>query len=192
MKRLRNDWILFPLVLAVLLIAACTSSRYTTHTQKSGTEQLLVSRALERALGEPPSRVRGAKTAIEVASPIPEMDFLIRKGLEHWLLEGGAILSEYRTDADYVVSVMAKAVGTDGSDYNFGIPPVPIPLINWSTPPVTIFSGSIQRGYAEMDVFLYPIEGGLSEKVTSLVGKSHYKRFTILLVPITFQNIYKK
>jgi hypothetical protein len=174
----------------LLLCTACTSTRYVTHTKKSGVEQLLVSRALDKALHEMRLNVRGVKIFIEVACLIPEQDAYIKKSFEHWLLENGAFVTEDKKKADSIASILAKSVGTDGNEIFFGLPSVPVPLANVNTPQINFISELKQRGYAEVEIFLYLPEEGLNEKTPPLIGKSYYNKYMIIFVPFTTENIY--
>jgi hypothetical protein len=186
----KSGFFIFYLFIFLLLCTACASTRYVTHTKKSGVEQLLVSRALDRALEETTLDVKRAKIFIEVASLLPEQDPYIKKALEHWLLKNGALLIEDKKKADYIVSVLAKSVGTDGSEFSFGLPSMPVPLMNINTPQISIISGLKQKGYVEMEVFLYLPEVGLKEKTGPLIGKSYFNKYTVIFIPFTTENIY--
>jgi hypothetical protein len=149
----------------LLILPACASTRYVTHTKKSGVEQLLIARSFEGALRDSITEVKGARIFIEIASLLPEQDPYVKRALEHWFLKNGALLTKERKKADHVASVLVKCAGTDGSEFNFGIPSLPLPMVNITTPRISFISGSIQQGCAEMEVVLYsPESGGPAEK----------------------------
>jgi hypothetical protein len=178
------------LLVFFLILPACTSTRYVTHTKKSGVEQLLIARSFEGALKDSITDVKGARVFIEIASLLPEQDPYVKMVLEHWFLKNGALLTEERKKADTIASVLVKCAGTDGDEFNFGIPSLPVPIINIATPQINLISGSIQKGCAEMEVVLYSPESGGQEQKMSLAGRSHFKKYMIFFIPITNENIY--
>jgi hypothetical protein len=179
------------LLVFFLILPACTSTRYVTHSKKSGVEQLLIARSFEGALRDSITDVKGARIFIEIASLLPEQDPYVKRVLEHWFLENGALLTKERKKADYVASVLVKCAGTDGNEFSFGIPSLPVPIVNIATPQINLISGSIQKGCAEMEVVLYSSESGGQEQKMSLAGSSHFKKYLIFFIPITSEDIYQ-
>jgi hypothetical protein len=172
-----------------VVLPACASTPYITHTKKSGVEQLLVSRAVDRALSRETLNLEGARIFIDVASLTPKENGYFKKALAHQFLKKGGLVTEDKKEADLVASLLVKSAGTDGKQFFFGIPPLPVPLVNLTTPQLSIFSGSIQKGYAEIDLILFSANRGMKEKATPLIGKSYFKKYTILFVPITYEDI---
>jgi hypothetical protein len=178
------------LLVFFLILPACTSTRYVTHTKKSGVEQLLIARSFEGALKDSITDVKGARIFIEIASLLPEQDPYVKMALEHWFLKNGALLAEERKKADTIASVLVKCAGTDGNEFTFGIPSLPVPIVNIATPQINLISGSIQKGCAEIEVVLYSPESGGQEQKVSLAGSSYYKKYMIFFIPITSENIH--
>ena len=114
----------------------------------------------------------------------------LRKSLYHWFLKNGARLTEDKKEADMIASILVKSAGTDGSQFSFGLPSFPIPLVNIALPQISIISGSTQKGYAEMEVMLYSPEEGVKGKLGPLVGKTHFKNYLIIFIPISDEDIY--
>jgi hypothetical protein len=181
---------LFFFFLLLLFSSACTTTRYVTHTKKSGMEQLLISKSLDNALQGTRLDVKGVKIFLDVTSLVSDENAYIKKALEHWFLKNGATLSEDRKDAEYIASVLVKCAGTDGNEFKFGVPSVPIPLFNVMTPEISFISGSIQKGYAELEVILYGSDTGEKEGTEPLVGQSYFKKYSIFFIPFSSQNIY--
>jgi hypothetical protein len=173
-----------------LILPACSYTPYITHTKKSGTEQLLVAKALDDALKGVTLDIRGAKIILDVASLMEDEEHYIEKALTHWFLKNGALITKDEKQADLTASVLVKCAGTDGEQFFFGLPSLPIPLTIVGTPQINILSGSKQEGHAELEIILYQSKEGLKEKTPSLVGKSYFKKYTILFIPITKENIY--
>ncbi len=173
-----------------LILPACSSTPYITHTKKSGVEQLLVAKALDDALKGVTLDIKGAKIIIDVASLMKNEDHYIEKALSHWFLKNGALITDDEKQADLTASVLVKCAGTDGDQFFFGIPSLPVPLTTVGTPQINILSGSRQKGRAELEIILYQSNEGLKEKTAPLVGKSHFNKYTILFIAITNNDIY--
>jgi hypothetical protein len=187
-KKLSGRWSI--LFLMIVILPACSYTPYVTNTKKSGTEQLLVSKALDEALKGLTLNIRGAKIYVQVASLMENEDYYIDKALTHWFLKNGALIAGYEKEADLTASVLVKCAGTDGDQYFFGIPSVPVPLFITSTPQITLLSGSNQEGRTELEVILYDSKEGLKEVTPRLIGKSYFKKFKMLFYSSTKEDIY--
>jgi hypothetical protein len=152
-------------------------------------EQLLVAKAVDRALCGESLNLEGARIFIDVASLTRKENGYFKKALAHQFLKKGGLVTEDKKEADLVASLLVKCAGTDGEQFFFGIPSLPIPLVNLSTPQLSIFSGSEQKGYAEIELVLFSADQGMKETATSLIGKSYFKKYTILFIPITYEDI---
>lgn len=178
------------MLIIFLILPACSSTPYITHTKKSGVEQLLVAKALDDALKGVTLDIKGAKILIDVASLMKNEDHYIEKALSHWFLKNGALITDDEKQADLTASVLVKCAGTDGDQFSFGVPSLPVLLTPIGTPQINIFSGSKQKGRAELEIILYQPNEGLKEKTAPLVGKSHFNRYSILFISITKKDIY--
>jgi hypothetical protein len=182
--------LVFSIFAFFIFLPACASTPHITYTKKSGVEQLLVARAVDRALGEETLNWEGTKIFVDVASLTPEENNYFKKALVHRFLKKGALVTEDKKEADLVASLLVKSAGTDGKQFFFGIPSLPIPLTTLSTPQISIVNGSVQKGYAEVDLVLFSADQGMKEKTGPLIGKSYFKEYTILAIPITLEDIY--
>lgn len=174
-----------------LILPACSYTHHFTNTTKSGVEQLLVAKALDHALHEASLSVRGATIYVDVASLMWDEEHYIDRAFTHWFLKNGALITEDATKADLIASVLVKCAGTDGNQFYFGLPSLPIPGVNVSTPVLSVVSGASQKGYAEMEILLYRPDGGLKEKTAPLIGTSYFKRYSILFIPYSAGDIYR-
>ncbi len=179
-------WCLFGLF---FILPACTYTPYLTHTKKSGVEQLLVARALDNALKNATLAVRGTKVVVDVASLMWDEDYYVEKALTHWFLKNGAQITDVRKEADWVASVLVKCAGTDDGQFYLGVPAMTVPLTPYSTPQINLLSGYIQKGRVELEIILYRKET-VKEKTPLLVGQSYFKKYTILFIPVTKEDIY--
>lgn len=186
-QKLSGRWCI---LIILLLLPACSYTPYVTNTKRSGIEQLLVSKALDEALQGLTLDIRSAKIFVHVASLMENEDDYIKKAVTHWFLKNGALITDYEKEADLTASVLVKCAGTDGDQFYFGIPSVPVPLFIVSTPQISILSGWNQQGRAELDMIVYDSKQGLKEVTPRLIGKSYYKKFKILFISNTEENIY--
>lgn len=182
--------LIFSMLIFLLIFPSCASIRYITHTEKSGVEQLLIAKAVDEALQGATLNIKGSKIFIDVTSLVSEQEPYFRKSLSHWFLKNGARLTEYKIEADMIASILVKSAGTDGSQFSLGLPSIPIPIVNIATPQISIVSGSIQKGYAEMEVILYSPEEGIKGKLGPLVGRTHFNNYLIIFIPFSDENIY--
>lgn len=180
----------FAMIAILLALSSCTHTYQFTYTKKSGIEQLLVAKAVDEAIQMMTVDMKGSKVFVDVACLMRDERSYIRKAFTHWFLDAGVFVSEYPWDADYIVSVLVKVAGTDGEQFLFGVPSIPVPLtISIATPALTIFNQMNQEGRAEMEVMIYSAKAGIKEKFPSLRGSSYYKKYVIVFVPYTRKNI---
>jgi hypothetical protein len=161
---LERRHLVFCLIVFLVVLPACASTPHTTYTKKSGVEPLLVARAVDRALDEETLYLRGVKMFVDVASLTSEENAYFKKALVHQFLKKGALVTEDRKEADLVASLLVKSAGTDGKQFFFGIPSLPLPLTSLSTPQINVVSGSTQKGYAQIDLVLFSASQGLKKK----------------------------
>lgn len=186
-QRLSLRWCI---LIIFLFVPACSYTPYITNTKKSATEQLLVAKALDEALKGVALDIRGTKIIVDVASLMGDEVDYIKKALTHWFLKNGALITDDEKEADLTASGLVKCAGTDGDQYSFGIPAVPVPLLAVSTPQISLLSGLNQEGRAELEIILYDSKKAVKEVTPRLIGKSYFKKFKILFISKTKENIY--
>ena len=148
-------------------MAGCGTTR-STDTNRTATEQLLVSDAIDRALQSMNLQTLSGQTVFLDESKVADVvdkNYLL-SSLRQYLLANGCSLKEKREDADFVVEVRAGAVGTDRSDLLFGMPSMNVPQIalvqpvNAIIPEIPIAKRKDQRGVAKIAVFAYHRQTG--------------------------------
>ena len=179
----------FSCMALLFIFSSCTYTYHFTYTKRSGIEQLLITKAVDDALQGLALDTKGSTVYVEVACLMRDEKSYIRKAITHRLLENGISVTEYRWEADYIVSVLVRVAGTDGTESLFGLPSFPTPLANVTTPSVNVVSGIVQKGRVEMDVIVYSSKTGLKEKIPSLTGSSYFKKYIILFIPISKKDI---
>jgi hypothetical protein len=118
-------------ILTVLLsCAGCGTTKYSD-TQRTATEQLLISDAMDRAINQVDFRSLAGKTVFidsEALTKMTDREYLVAT-LKQAMRAEGCIVQDEKDKADYVVEVRAGAVGTDRNDLLYGIPAVTVPQV---------------------------------------------------------------
>ena len=153
--------------MCALFLVGCGTTKWSD-TARTGTEQLLVSNAIDRVVANIDfSPMRHKKcflntTAIQQTTDRDYLGMTIRQ----YLVVAGAILVSNESEANYIVEVRAGAVGTDRDDVLVGIPATTLPSIPTmeysmtSIPEIPIIKRTKQRGVAKIALFAYNRETG--------------------------------
>ena len=148
--------------ICVLFALGCGTTRWSD-TARTGTEQLLVSNAIDRVVAQIDfSPMRGKTSFLDTSaiSQTTDRDYLATTIRQH-LAAAGAVLAASKEDADYVVEVRAGAVGTDRDDLLIGIPAMTLPALpsmQYSAtviPEIPFIRQTRQRGVAKIALFAY-------------------------------------
>jgi len=166
--------LLLQLVAATLLaamalaIAGCGTTR-SSDTNRTATEQLLISNAIDRAVQSVDLKTLSGQSVFLDDSRLSEVvdrNYLISTLRQH-LLANGCRLRDQRDQADFIVEVRAGAVGTDRNDLLFGVPSTNVPQImpvqpvpGAVIPEIPIAKRRDQKGIAKIGVFAYHRETG--------------------------------
>jgi hypothetical protein len=155
------------LALVALAFAGCGTTR-STDTNRTATEQLLVSDAIDKAVQSMSLQTLAGQTVFLDDSRLADVldkNYLI-SSLRQNLLANGCQLRDKRDEADFVVEARAGAIGTDRSDLLFGMPSMNVPQIalvqpvNAVIPEIPIAKRKDQRGIAKIAVFAYHRQTG--------------------------------
>jgi hypothetical protein len=155
------------LAVLALLLTGCGTTR-STDTNRTATEQLLVSDAIDRALQSMDLHTLSGQTVFFDDSKLTDVvdKNYLTSSLRQYLLANGCSLRDKREDADFVVEARAGAVGTDRSDLLFGLPSMNVPQIALVQPvaaiipEIPIAKRKDQRGIAKIAVFAYHRQTG--------------------------------
>lgn len=148
-------------------LAGCGSTR-TSNTLRTGTEQLLISDAIDRtveSLDFSPLRNETVFLDETRLAEVVDKSYLI-SSLRQRMLATGLVLKATREEAAYVVEPRAGAVGTDDHDLLFGIPAVQVPQVPLAPtlpaaiPEIPFAKRKYQRGVAKIAVFAYRRDTG--------------------------------
>jgi len=156
------------LAAVVVCCAGCGTTR-VSDTQRTATEQLLVTHAVDQAISDLDFSILSGRTVyldVHYIDQAPDRGYVI-SSLRQQLLAGGAKLTDDRNKAAIIVEARVGCLGTDRHDLLFGIPQFQVPTL-W--PGYTYISGPIpeipfakrsdKKGIAKLAVFAYWRESG--------------------------------
>lgn len=180
-KKLRALPIFF---LLPLIVAGCTEVR-RTNPERTATEQLLLSKAVDRAAAKLTVQLPAGTRIFVDDSHFEAYDqgYAIA-ALRDRFLESGLNMAEERTEADVVVEIRSGALSTAGNRTLVGIPSfsVPIPLAgDFTVPEISIFSKERRRGVAKMAFTAYwRRDGSLANRDDPAIGVSGYDNWEFM------------
>ncbi|HEY4260039.1 MAG TPA: DUF6655 family protein, partial [Schlesneria sp.] len=135
---------------------------------RTGTEQLLLSTAIERAINDMDLSSMNGKTVFfdhQYLKGVSDEGYII-SSMRQRLLAEGALLKASRDDAAYVVEARAGTVGTNRQDVLIGIPQVNLPTgaavagAPSVIPEIPFAKKTQQRGIVKLAAFAYNQETG--------------------------------
>ncbi len=154
---------------AILGLAVGCGTTRMTDTQRTATEQLLISNAVDKAVSQLDFRVLAGK---KVYFDPQYLDGSVDRGyvissLRQHLLACGCILQEDRSKAMYVVEARSGGIGTDRHSLLVGIPQMTIPTfvpglpaLPAQVPEIPFAKKTEQNGIAKLAVFAYNRQTG--------------------------------
>jgi hypothetical protein len=176
---------------ALALLAACVDARQTS-PGRTATEQLLVSKAGDRAAEAITLKIpAGAKVFVDPTSfvGVDAKDFdgkYLYSAIRERVLHNGAALMGEKEKADIIIEARAGALSIDEDKFLIGIPAVelPIPLVGAvKTPEVALFKRAEQQGVAKVGVMAYDAKDGkLIDSVSPTYGYSYNRQWVVLLL----------
>jgi hypothetical protein len=150
-----------------IVVVGCGTTR-SSDTNRTATEQLLISDAIDRAVQTIDLQTIAGQTVYLDDSRLGDVvdrNYLVSTLRQHLLASGCSLRAE-RAEADYIVEARAGAIGTDRNDLLFGVPSMNVPQIlpvqpvPAAIPEVPIAKRRDQRGIAKIAVFAYHRETG--------------------------------
>lgn len=142
-------------------LVGCGTTR-TTDTTRAATEMLLVSQAVDKAVGQIDfTPMKGKAVFLDVAmidKATVDKGYVI-SSLRQQLLASGALVMSEKKESIYVVEARVGAVGTDRHTLLFGTPqmavPAVIPGVPANIPEIAVYKRTDQKGVAKLAVFAY-------------------------------------
>ena len=145
-------------------VAGCGTTKWSD-TARTATEQLLISTAVDRAVGNMDFAPLSNKFVYLDTQYLDGVDskYVISTLRQHMLAEG-CILMPDAASADFVVEVRSGAVGTDHHDVLVGIPAISVPSgmtgMPTGIPEIPFAKSTAQKGIAKIACFAYNRETG--------------------------------
>lgn len=151
--------------LAALAAAGCGSVK-TSGTARTGTEQLLLTNAWDRALQKVDFRpLTGVPVFLDTTNVNAVDQGYVVSSLRQALLTQGVLLRPKAEQAQFIVEARVGAYGTDSYDWMVGIPQTTIPqtvtgLPSGTIPEIAMAKKTDQIGTAKLALFAYDRASG--------------------------------
>jgi hypothetical protein len=152
----------WPSALALVLgVAAGCGTTRVTNTQRTATEQLLISNAIDQSVSQLDFRALAGKPVFfdpQYLAAGPDHGYVVSSLRQH-LLACGCLLQESRASATYVVEARSGGIGTDQHSLLFGVPQMNVPSVMPGQPSVIpevpLAKKTNQKAVAKIAVFAY-------------------------------------
>lgn len=160
---LRRSW---PLLLMLVASGPGCGSTKMTNTPRTGTEQLLLTHAWDRAVQQVDLRpLTGVPVFLDTANVQTVDQGWIVSSLRQALLSQGVLLREKKEDAQWIVEARVGAYGTDESNLLVGVPATTIPatipgIPAGNIPEIPLAKRSKQKAVSKLALFAYDRASG--------------------------------
>jgi hypothetical protein len=150
------------LLTATLAVAVGCGTTRLTDTNRTGTEQLLISHSIDETVSNIDFRPFAGKKVFldpQYLDGVTDKGYLI-SSLRQQILACGCLLQEERKNAVYVLEARAGGIGTDRDSLLVGMPQTTVPAIvpgvpGGTIPEIPLAKKTDQRGVAKIAVFAY-------------------------------------
>ena len=166
--------------LAVFAVG-CTTTR-VTQTQRSGVEQELLVRSVERAVARLDlSGFAGKRVALDVYALTGDQGFT-KEFIAAQLTARGVEVVPDPGKSDLRLKIFATVLGVDHGESLFGVPAMAVPVLAIPVPEIALFKWARNRGHSEVEVFAYdPRTEQFVHAIPAAVGRAKYEEYTILI-----------
>ncbi len=135
----------------LLVLIGCTSTK-TSNTARTGTEQLLISNAVDQALGKVDFSPLAGKRVLVEEKYLDSIDKgYIISSIRHNVVHAGGHLAAKPEDADIILELRSGGVGTDISDAFLGVPGISLPGMV-ALPDLKLVTRSRQSAFAKLGI----------------------------------------
>jgi len=150
----------FGALTSLLMLVGCATTS-TSNTARTGTEQVLISAAIDRAMSTVQfSDFSGRKVFVEEKYLEGVDKGYLVGSIRHRILQAGGILAPTADAADLVLEVRSGGIGTDTQESFVGIPGLGIPGVPIELPEVKFAERSTQMGTAKLGFVCYDAQTG--------------------------------
>lgn len=160
----------------LLMIVGCTTTRRITNTSATALQQLLGTQAIDRAVQKLSwPDVQGKTVYVQIASPGEWGDqAYLRQVVGTELAQRGAIVSDDSSHSQYVMTVLAGALGTDQTEVFFGLPAVQSVVVPLALPEMAIYKSEEQEGFARTETVTTDSQhGGIVYRAGPTQGRTY-------------------
>ena len=174
-------------LVAVGCLSACASTT-ETNPARTATEQLLISRAADRAVeGLTLPVPAGSRVFVDDAYFRAENASYAVSAIRAALSEAGYALSDRRETADVAFEIRAGALSIEQMRRMVGLPPLSVPINEnfnvVSVPELSVYSRRDRVGIAEFSGFVYDAKTGAPlGAVTPMIGQFRIRSHKVLMV----------
>jgi len=155
---------LFVVFLMVLTLNGCGTMKWSD-TSRTATEQLLLTHAMDSAVGKMNFSSLFNKTVFidsTAIDPATDSKYFVSTIRQHLLASGAKVVGS-KDDADYVVELRTGTVGTDRNDLMVGIPSFTVPTMGTqdfltggsAIPEIALYKKTDQRAVVKVAAFVY-------------------------------------
>lgn len=178
----RTSLAVVPCVALYLLLVGCGTARVTT-THRSGIEQQLLVRSLERAVAQLDIMgFEGRRVALELYAQTDDRAFA-KDFITAWLEQQGVQVVSDREKSDLYLKIFASVLGIDQFLMFFGVPSFAAPFVGVPLPEIALYKSVRNRGHVEIHVYAFDgPTGAFTDKLPAAIGKARYDDYTILIL----------
>src|SRR5687768_2223710 len=155
--------LLLLLIAASVPLSACMTSNVWTNSKSTAIQQLVTSRATDRAFENVKWPDLGGRTVfvrVGATAAYHETGYLAEAAAVEVARHGGRPVPD-QADADYVLTVLARSYGTVQNDTFVGIPSAQSALVPmFATPEVALYKSTRQNGIVRAHLVLWDARRG--------------------------------
>ncbi len=176
---LKREFELIVFGVCIFLLAGCSVTRSISQTDRSFLEQVMITQSIESSLGHAKIPLpKGSSVQVVTAGLTDDKNFAV-KVFEAWLgRQGYKVLED---NADYQIQALWRGIGTDNSEFFFGIPPISSGFIPIATPELSFYKSVRENAVARLSINITKRrDGQLIYSTPAYEGKAYYNVKTIL------------
>lgn len=160
MEQLGHGFAAAALLVGASLATGCATTK-TSNTARTGSEQLLISSAIDRSISKVHfSDFAGYKVFVnETYLEGVDKGYLVGS-IRHGILKNGGSIVASADTADIVLEARSGGIGTDSQESFVGIPGIGIPGMPIELPEIKFASRSTQMGTAKIGLVCYDAKTG--------------------------------